>query len=115
MTISSQRTQRNYLVQLPRGGLCVCITILLQRSEQPFDYSYITELKLDGIRLILSKIDNKIWLYTRHNNEVTAKFPELLTIDIPAGTVLDGEIIVTDPAGKPDFEAVMSRFQAHNY
>lgn len=87
--------------------------MLLQRTEQPFDdESFITELKLDGIRLILSKFDNKVQLYTRHNNEVTAKFPELLTIDIPDGTVLDGEIIVTDLTGKPDFEAMMSRFMS---
>jgi DNA ligase 1 len=87
--------------------------MLLQRSEQPFDDdSYITELKLDGIRLILSKFDNKVQLFTRHNNEVTAKFPELLTLDIPDGTVLDGEIIVTDQTGKPDFEAMMSRFMS---
>lgn len=26
--------------------------------------------------------------------------------------MLDGEIIVTDPAGKPDFEAMMSRFMS---
>src|SRR4051794_22758998 len=89
--------------------------MLLQRSEQPFDdESYITELRLDGIRLILSKFDNKVRLYTRHNNEVTARFPELSSLDIPNGTVLDGEIIVTDPTGKPDFEAMMSRFQSRN-
>jgi DNA ligase 1 len=59
-------------------------SMLLQRSEQPFDNElYITELKLDGIRLILSKFDNKVQLYTRHNNEVTARFTELLSIDIP--------------------------------
>ena len=87
--------------------------MLLQKTDEPFDNdSYITELKLDGIRLILSKFDNKVKLYTRHNNEVTAKFPELLTIDIPNGTVLDGEIIVSDLSGKPDFEAMMSRFQS---
>ena len=87
--------------------------MLLQKSNEPFDDdSYITELKLDGIRLILSKFDNKVRLYTRHNNEVTAKFPELITVDIPDGTVLDGEIIVTDPTGKPDFEAMMSRFMS---
>lgn len=81
--------------------------MLLQKVDQPFDdEAYLTELKLDGIRLILSKINNKVRLYTRHNNEVTSKFPELLNIDIPEGTVLDGEIIVTDPARKPDFEAM---------
>jgi DNA ligase 1 len=87
--------------------------MLLQKSEQPFDdESYITELKLDGIRLILSKNDNKVRLYTRHNNEVTAKFPELLKINIPEETVLDGEIIVTNQTGMPDFEAMMSRFMS---
>ncbi len=87
--------------------------MLLHKSEQPFeDTKFITELKLDGIRLILSKFNNQIRLYTRHNNEVTSKFPELLKIDIPDGTVLDGEIIVPGKDGKPDFEAMMERFQS---
>ncbi len=87
--------------------------MLLHKSEQPFeDNEFITELKLDGIRLILSKFNNQIKLYTRHKNEVTAKFPELLNIEIPDGTVLDGEIIVTDKDGKPDFETMMERFQS---
>lgn len=87
--------------------------MLLHKSDQAFnDEDYITELKLDGIRLILSKFNNKVRLYTRHNNEVTAKFPELLDIDIPNGTVLDGEIIVTDSEGKPDFEFMMEKFQS---
>ncbi|WP_028392737.1 ATP-dependent DNA ligase [Bacillus cihuensis] len=87
--------------------------MLLHKSEHPFeDEDFITELKLDGIRLILSKFNNKIRLYTRHKNEVTNMFPELLQLDIPNGTVLDGEIIVTDQQGKPDFEAMMERFQS---
>lgn len=88
--------------------------MLLHKSDKPFDdQSHITELKLDGIRLVLSKFNNKVRLYTRHNNEVTSRFPELLHIDIPDGTVLDGEIIVTDELGKPDFEAMMERFQSN--
>lgn len=87
--------------------------MLLHKSDRPFDDNeYITELKLDGIRLILSKFNGAIKLYTRHHNEVTSKFPELLQLDIPEGTVLDGEIIVTDSQGKPDFEAMMERFQS---
>lgn len=64
--------------------------MLLHKSDEPFDdENYITELKLDGIRLILSKFDNRIRLWTRHKNEVTAKFPELLNLDwLPNGTVL---------------------------
>ncbi|WP_423410258.1 ATP-dependent DNA ligase [Heyndrickxia sp. MSNUG] len=88
--------------------------MLLHKSDQPFDSAdYITELKLDGIRLIYSVDDaGKVRLYSRHNNEITAKFPELHSLDIPSGTTLDGELIVSDNDGKPDFEAVMSRFMS---
>ncbi|MCM2532542.1 ATP-dependent DNA ligase [Neobacillus pocheonensis] len=85
--------------------------MLLHKIDHPFDDdNYITELKLDGFRTIWTKFDNKVRIYTRHKNEITSKFPELVNIPLPNGTVLDGEIIVTDPQGKPDFEAVMERF-----
>ncbi|MFJ7685231.1 hypothetical protein [Peribacillus butanolivorans] len=35
----------------------------------------------------------------------------MLQLDIPPGTILDGEIIVTDQ-GKPNFEAMLQRFQS---
>jgi DNA ligase-1 len=57
-------------------------------------------------------LDGKVRLYTRHNNEVTSKFKELHDIDLPDGTILDGEIIVSDHKGRPDFEAMMERFQS---
>lgn len=88
--------------------------MLLHKSDEPFDSAdCLTELKLDGIRFIYSVDDaGKVRLYTRHKNEVTARFPELTALDVPPGTVLDGELIVTDNAGKPDFEAAMSRFMS---
>jgi DNA ligase 1 len=87
--------------------------MLLERVPEPFDDdNYITELKLDGIRLTLSKFDGITKLYTRHKNEVTAKFKELLLLDLPDGIVLDGEIIVPGQNGKPDFESMMERFQS---
>ncbi|MGX1266730.1 DNA ligase-1 [Rossellomorea marisflavi] len=87
--------------------------MLLHKSDHPFDDdSYITELKLDGFRTIWTKFHNKVRIYTRHNNEITSMFPELKDLPIPDGTVLDGEIIVTDERGKPDFEAVMERFKS---
>jgi DNA ligase 1 len=88
--------------------------MLLHKLDKPFDSEdYITELKLDGIRLIYSVDDaGKVSLFSRHKNEITSKFPELHNLDIPPGTVLDGELIVSDNNGKPDFEAVMSRFMS---
>ncbi|GLO66245.1 ATP-dependent DNA ligase [Oceanobacillus kimchii] len=89
--------------------------MLLQKSDHPFnDDSYITELKLDGIRLIWTKFNDKVRIYTRHNNEVTSLFPELLSINLPDGTVLDGELVSPDDKGKPDFEAIMKRFSSIN-
>lgn len=89
--------------------------MLLHKVEQPFnDDSYITELKLDGIRLLWTKFNDKIRLYTRHNNDVTSKFPELHNLNMPNGTILDGEIIVPDSENKPNFEFMMERFSSNN-
>ncbi|TCN18425.1 ATP-dependent DNA ligase [Mesobacillus foraminis] len=89
--------------------------MLLHKSEQPFDSEdYITELKLDGIRLIYSVDEKgKVHLYSRHHNDITSKFPELHSLGLPPGTVLDGELIVSGTKGNPDFEAIMSRFMSN--
>jgi DNA ligase-1 len=88
--------------------------MLLHKTDEPFDHDdYVSELKMDGFRLIYSYIEDKK-LYTRHHTDITTCFPELLNLDIPIGTILDGEVVVTDSSGKPDFEAVMSRFSGFN-
>jgi DNA ligase-1 len=82
------------------------------KNNLPFNSDkHIAELKLDGIRLINSNMD-QVNLYSRHNNNITAKFPELHDNPTPKGTILDGELIVTDKEGKPDFESMMTRFQS---
>lgn len=87
--------------------------MLLQSIDEPFDNSeWLAELKLDGIRLLYSNNEQQR-LYTRHNNDITERFPELNFV-LPKGTILDGEMIKADPEGKPDFEALMSRFSMQN-
>lgn len=86
--------------------------MLLHRVEAPFnDNDWLSELKLDGIRFLYTTMSGTAF-YTRRRNEVTERFPELITNQIPKGTILDGEIIISDEEGKPDFEELMSRFQA---
>lgn len=89
--------------------------MLLHYSKNNLPYNshdHVAELKLDGFRFVVSNMD-KLNLYTRHNNNVTSKFPELITnCPLPNGTILDGELIVTDQHGKPDFEAMVTRFQS---
>lgn len=86
--------------------------MLLNRIDTPTENNWLTELKFDGIRLILSKHEGVTRLYTRHNTEITNRFPELCANGIEDGTILDGELIVLNDEGQPDFELVMSRLRS---
>jgi DNA ligase-1 len=70
---------------------------------------HIAEYKLDGLRCMISNMD-KLYVYTKHNNLITNKFPELYNCPLPEGTILDGVLIMMDDQGKPDFEAMSARF-----
>lgn len=85
--------------------------MLLQSLPEPpeNDIDCITELKLDGHRMIMSRFEGKTRLYTRHRNEVTSLYPELLEHEIEEGTMLDGELVALDEEGKPDFETLQLR------
>jgi DNA ligase-1 len=81
-------------------------------NNKPFNkLNHVAELKLDGIRMVISNEDQPR-IYTRHNNNVTSKYPELLDTPFDTGTVLDGELICVDENGKPDFSAAMRRFSS---
>ncbi|PWW37415.1 MULTISPECIES: ATP-dependent DNA ligase [Paenibacillus] len=85
--------------------------MLLETAPGPFSHSdYIFEPKVDGHRLIYSQQSGNVRLYTRHNNECTRQYPELI-LPFDDDIILDGEVACTDPdTGLNDFEAVMSRF-----
>lgn len=88
--------------------------MLLKKTEDPFDDdNWLSELKLDGIRFLYSTME-ETQFYSRHNNEVTDRFPELMNQQVPPGTILDGEIVRPGEDGRPDFEDVLSRFQVNN-
>ncbi|GFZ77613.1 SPBc2 prophage-derived DNA ligase-like protein LigB [Paenibacillus marchantiophytorum] len=73
--------------------------------------NYIAELKLDGMRCIVSNMD-RLYVYTKQSDLITNKFPELHNCPIPEGTVLDGELVVLDDQGRSDYEAMTARFYA---
>ncbi|WP_104655949.1 ATP-dependent DNA ligase [Ralstonia insidiosa] len=54
------------------------------------------EWKWDGIRAQLVRRANNTWVWSRGEELITDRFPELATMadTLPAGTVLDGEIVV---------------------
>ncbi|MBP1962632.1 DNA ligase [Paenibacillus aceris] len=86
--------------------------MLLQdaKNNRPYNSKHlVAELKLDGLRCILSNMD-KLYVYTKDNLLVTHKFPELFQCPLPEGTILDGELVILDDQDKPDFEAMSARF-----
>jgi DNA ligase-1 len=61
------------------------------------------EWKWDGIRAQLVKRDGRLWIWSRGEELVTDRFPELhdLVKSLPDGTVIDGEIVVWKPPVNP--------------
>ncbi|WP_341910185.1 ATP-dependent DNA ligase [Polaromonas sp. YR568] len=57
---------------------------------------WVVEWKWDGIRAQLVRRAGQVWLWSRGEELVTERFPELATLGdaLPDGTVLDGEVVV---------------------
>lgn len=57
---------------------------------------WLVEWKWDGIRAQLVKRSGQVWLWSRGEELVTERFPELAQMGdaLPDGTVIDGEIVV---------------------
>jgi bifunctional non-homologous end joining protein LigD len=77
---------------------------------------YIYEPKLDGVRCLLVKSGESITLINRNNRDITNRYPELQDASgIKAEScLLDGEIIVYNDRGMPDFHLLMKRDQLSN-
>ncbi|MEC5218937.1 ATP-dependent DNA ligase [Actimicrobium sp. GrIS 1.19] len=52
------------------------------------------EWKYDGIRAQLVRRDGQTWLWSRGEELITERFPELADVNLPDGAVIDGEILV---------------------
>ncbi len=81
--------------------------LALSRKELPVGEDYVYEVKLDGFRCLAFVDGEEIFLQSRNGKPLGRYFPELA---LPAGRyVLDGEIVVRDPAGHEDFDALGQR------
>jgi DNA ligase-1 len=60
---------------------------------------WIVEWKWDGIRAQLVKRAGRVWVWSRGEDLVTERFPELVSLGeaLPDGTVIDGEILAWEP------------------
>lgn len=86
--------------------------MLLTERKQPLDgEGWLSELKLDGIRCLAYLDADTSDLRNKRNLPLLPTFPELEGLHRQAHgqCVLDGELILTDAQGKPDFEALQAR------
>lgn len=90
---------------MPRGIKPMLCT-LLKRPFNAADYLY--EVKWDGYRLISYKNDTDVRLSSRGGHDYTAKYPSIVRALEKTGhsMVIDGEAIVLNREGKPDFDAL---------
>jgi bifunctional non-homologous end joining protein LigD len=71
------------------------------------DHEWAYEIKWDGYRTLAFVADGAVRLQSSNSIDVTAKYPELagLADAVNAGSaILDGELVVLDPTGRPSFE-----------
>ncbi|TBU74846.1 ATP-dependent DNA ligase [Pseudomonas daroniae] len=91
----------------------------LQRPLEEFETSlgspadWLIEWKWDGIRAQLVKRDGQLWVWSRGEELISERFPELqaLAPSLPDGTVIDGELVVWRHA--PEATAQQGELMAH--
>ena len=79
-------------------------------KEPPRHEDYIFEIKWDGYRIISYLNKNKVRLDSRSGKDYTSKYPPVVAAlkRLKHDLVLDGEIVVFDKEGLPDFNAVQN-------
>lgn len=91
--------------------------MLCHTAEAPFSSpQWIFELKYDGFRMVSFGGAGQAALRYRSSQDSTERYPELTSalraLPIP-GLVMDGEIVMFDAEGKPDFHKLSFRGQMH--
>src|SRR5688572_18410166 len=93
------------------GRLPGHIAPMLARIGSPFDSpDHLFEIKWDGVRAVTYIEDGRHRMHGRKRRDLADRYPELVGLAaMPAGAVLDGELVVLRPDGRPDFPAILGR------
>ena len=116
-TINGRRSlPRRHPRPVPESRNRLCIPPMLAKigTESDLDLpDYLFEPKLDGIRAICRKQGKRLTFFNRHCVDITDKYPEFDFADAISedDVLLDGEIVLYDADGNPDFPGLMKRHQ----
>jgi bifunctional non-homologous end joining protein LigD len=103
--------------KVPRRAVGEVDPMLCQSADAGFSSDdWIFELKYDGFRMMAHGGAGQAKLRYRSGLDSTARYPEITSavraLPIP-GLVLDGELVILDGEGKPDFHKLSFRSQVH--
>jgi bifunctional non-homologous end joining protein LigD len=91
--------------------------MLAKSIESPFDDpTYIFEMKYDGYRAIAEVDAGDVTLYSRNGLSFNEKFSPIVTSlkRFPCSAVFDGEVVVIDTQGKPQFQLLQDYPEGKN-
>ncbi len=77
----------------------------------PTGDDWLYELKFDGFRFLGGKAGDDVRLWSRTENDFTARFPAVakaLTKLKAASALVDGELVVSDEKGRPSFQLIQN-------
>ena len=98
------------VTQPSAGFIEPCIPCPVKRA--PASGDWIHELKMDGYRLMVRRLDDKVRIYSRRGADFTPRFPRIVDAvrRLKVKSVLrDGEGIVYDQHGMPSFDLIHSK------
>ncbi|HLS94974.1 MAG TPA: non-homologous end-joining DNA ligase [Sphingobacterium sp.] len=97
---------------MPRRILPMLCTLM---KEVPGWEGYLYEIKWDGYRIIAYKDGPKVRMDSRGGLNYTSKYPPLAEAlqALKHDVVLDGEVVVLNDRGQPDFDA-LQKYNGHN-
>jgi DNA ligase D-like protein (predicted ligase) len=106
-----QRKMQTRLASLPRTQASFvepmeCLSV----SKLPEELGWLWEIKLDGYRALAVKSGTGVTLFSRRRKSLNRQFPYLVEAlaDLPAGTVVDGEVVAIDRTGRPNFNLLQN-------
>jgi len=88
---------------------CLAVDVLPEGPE------WVYEFKLDGYRAMGRRSGGIGRLISRNARDLSARFPDVTAAlrGLPDETVVDGEIVVIDAAGRPSFSDLQNHQSSH--